>query len=100
MIAKLENKNIYEITLSNQGGLVMPIIIEWTFKDGSKEIERLPAEIWRTNEKTVTKVFVKEKEVSAVVLDPQKETADINTVDNVFPKVEASTKFDELKKKN
>ncbi len=100
VIAKLENKNIYEITLSNQGGLVMPIIIEWTFKDGSKEIERLPAEIWRTNEKTVTKVFVKEKEVSAVVLDPQKETADINTVDNVFPKVEASTKFDELKKKN
>ena len=100
VIAKLENKNIYEITLSNQGGLVMPIIIEWTFKDGSKEIERLPAEIWRTNEKTVTKVFVKEKEVSAVVLDPQKETADINTDDNVFPKVEASTKFDELKKKN
>ena len=100
IISKLENKNIYEITLSNQGGLVMPVIIEWTFKDGSKETERLPAEIWRTNEKTVTKVFVKEKEVSAVVLDPQKETADINTSDNVFPKTEEITKFDELKKKN
>jgi hypothetical protein len=78
----------------------MPVIIEWTFKDGSKETERLPAEIWRTNEKTVTKVFVKEKEVSGVVLDPQKETADINTSDNVFPKTEEITKFDELKKKN
>ncbi len=100
IISKLENKNIYEVTLSNQGGLVMPVIIEWTFKDGSKETERLPAEIWRTNEKTVTKVFVKEKEVSAVVLDPQKETADINTSDNVFPKIEEITKFDELKKKN
>ncbi len=100
VIAKLENKNIYEITLSNQGGLVMPVIIEWTFKDGSKETERLPAEIWRTNEQTVTKVFVKEKEVRAVVLDPQNETADINTSDNVFPKVETITKFDELKKKN
>ena len=100
IISKLENKNIYEITLTNQGGLVMPVIIEWTFKDGSKETERLPAEIWRTNEKTVTKVFVKEKEVSAVVLDPQKETADINTSDNVFPKTEEITKFDELKKKN
>ncbi len=100
VISKLENKNIYEVTLTNQGGLVMPVIIEWTFKDGSKETERLPAEIWRTNEKTVTKVFVKEKEVSAVVLDPQKETADINTSDNVFPKTEEITKFDELKKKN
>ncbi len=100
VIAKLENKNIYEITLSNHGGLVMPVIIEWTFKDGSKETERLPAEIWRTNEQTVTKVFVKEKEVRAVVLDPQNETADINTSDNVFPKVETITKFDELKKKN
>ena len=100
IISKLENKNIYEVTLSNQGGLVMPVIIEWTYKDGSIETERLPAEIWRTNEKTVTKVFVKEKEVSAVVLDPQKETADINTSDNVFPKTEEITKFDELKKKN
>ena len=100
IISKLENKNIYEITLSNKGGLVMPVIIEWTYKDGTKETERLPAEIWRINEKTVTKVFVKEKEVSNVVLDPQKETADINAEDNVFPKVETITKFDELKKKN
>ncbi len=100
IVAKLENKNIYEITLSNKGGLVMPVIIEWTYKDGSKETEKLPAEIWRTNEKTVTKVFVKEKEVTNVVLDPQKEVADINTDDNVFPKADASTKFDELKKKN
>ena len=100
IIAKLENKNIYEVTLSNKGGLVMPVIIEWIYKDGTKETERLPAEIWRTNEKTVTKVFVKEKEVSSVVLDPQKETSDINTHDNVFPKTEEITKFDELKKKN
>jgi len=78
----------------------MPVVIEWSYKDGTKETERLPAEIWRTNEKTVTKVFVKEKEVSAVVLDPLKETADINTSDNVFPKTEEITKFDELKKKN
>ncbi|MBK5278177.1 MAG: M1 family metallopeptidase [Bacteroidia bacterium] len=100
VISKLENKNIYEITLSNKGGLVMPVIIEWTFKDGSTEIERLPAEIWRTNEKTVTKVFVKEKEVSNIVIDPNKETADINSSDNIFPKTEEITKFDELRKRN
>lgn len=100
IIAKLENKNLYEVTLSNKGGLVMPVVIEWTYKDGSKEIERIPAEIWRTNEKTVTKVFVKDKEVSQVVLDPNQETSDINTGDNVFPKAEGPSKFDELKKKN
>ena len=93
-------QGVYEITVSNKGGLIMPVIIEWTFKDGTKEIERLPAEIWRNNEKKVTKVFVKNKEVSAVIIDPLKETTDINTGDNVFPKTEEITKFDELKKKN
>ncbi|HEY3404552.1 MAG TPA: M1 family metallopeptidase [Ohtaekwangia sp.] len=100
IIQKLENKNIYEVTLSNKGGLVMPVIIEWTYKDGSKEIERLPAEIWRINETRVSKVFVKDKEVASLVLDPLKETTDINEQDNVFPKPkEASSKFDDFKKK-
>jgi hypothetical protein len=98
LIAKMENKNFYEITFTNKGELVMPIIIEWSFKDGSKEIERIPAEIWRTNEKTITKVFMKEKEVTNIVLDPKLETSDIRTDDNVFPKV-TTNKFDEIKKK-
>jgi hypothetical protein len=96
----MENKNFYEITLTNKGGLVMPVIIEWTYKDGSKEIERLPAEIWRINETKVTKVFQKDKEVVNVVIDPLKETADINIQDNIFPRVVQPSKFDELKKKN
>jgi hypothetical protein len=99
LITKMEDKNIYEIKLTNKGGLVMPIIIEWTYKDGSKEIERLPVEIWRTNEATITKIFVKEKQVTNVVIDPLKETSDINTDDNMFPKVAQPSKFDELKKK-
>jgi aminopeptidase N len=99
MISKMETKNFYEITLSNQGGLIMPVIIEWTFKDGSKEIERLPAEIWRLNETRVTKVFAKDKEVVNVVIDPLKETADISIENNVFPKVAQPDKFNEMKKK-
>ncbi|MFN5555979.1 MAG: M1 family metallopeptidase [Chryseotalea sp.] len=97
-IEKLENKNMYEVTLTNKGGLVMPVILEWTYKDGSKEIDRLPAEIWRVNESRITKVFVKEKEVVKVVLDPKLETSDINITDNVFPKVETTSKIDQLKK--
>jgi len=99
IVNKLQDKNLYEVTLSNKGGLVMPVIIEWTYKDGTKEIERIPAEIWRLNEEKVTKVFVKDKEVTNIVIDPLKETADINVSDNVFPKVNQPSKFDELKKK-
>lgn len=100
ILSKLENKNLYEVTLSNKGGLVMPVIIEWTYKDGSKEIDRLPAEIWRVNETKVTKVFAKDKEVAGIVIDPLKETTDISADNNTFPKKEAASKFDELKKGN
>ena len=99
IMQKLEDKNIYEVTMSNKGGLVMPVIIEWTYKDGTKEVERIPAEIWRVNEQKFTKVFVKQKEVVNVVLDPKQELTDVNMQDNVFPKRPDSSKFDEFKKK-
>lgn len=95
---KLINKNIYEITLKNKGGLVTPVVIEWTYKDGSKEIERIPAEIWRLNETEVKKVFAKDKEVTNVVIDPIGETGEVNPADNVFPKKVTESKFDQLKK--
>ncbi len=100
LIGKMENKNFYEVKLSNKGGLMMPVIIEWTYKDGTTEIERIPAEIWRINESEVTKVFMKEKEVAKVVLDPKLETSDINADDNTFPWVQMPSKFDALKGKN
>ncbi len=99
VITKLETKNLYEITLSNKGGLVMPVIIEWTYKDGTKDTDRIPAEIWRVNENKVTKVFAKEKEVASVTVDPLSETSDITVDDNIFPRVAQPSKFDELKKK-
>jgi hypothetical protein len=100
IMQKLENKNIYEVTLSNKGGLVMPVIIEWTYADGTKEIERIPAEIWRINEKKINKVFIKEKEVTNIVLDPQQELTDIDIQDNIFPKPkDTPSKFDSFKRK-
>ena len=100
IMQKLENKNIYEVTLSNKGGLVMPVIIEWTYADGTKEIERIPAEIWRINEKKINKVFIKEKEVTNIVLDPKQELTDIDIQDNIFPKPTGTpSKFDSFKKK-
>jgi hypothetical protein len=95
---KLQNKNIYELKLKNVGGLISPVVIEWTYKDGTKEIEKIPAEIWRLNEKEVTKVFVKEKEVVNILIDPNFELADVNSQNNVFPKSD-QTKFDQFKSK-
>ena len=80
--AALQNKFFYELHFSNKGGLTMPIIIEWTFKDGSKETDRIPAQVWRLNENKVTKAFMKDKEVASIKLDPMRETADINESNN------------------
>ena len=79
------NSHFYELTIQNDGGLVMPVILEWTYADGSIEIDRIPAEIWKTNDKEVTKVFMKDKEVTSIVLDPFLETADIDRTDNYYP---------------
>jgi len=87
------NTNMYELTFSNKGGLVMPIIIEWTYKDGTKEVTRIPAQVWRKNENTVTKVYLKNKEVASIRLDPMRETADINEKNNSWPLLENPSKF-------
>ncbi|MEN8249816.1 MAG: M1 family metallopeptidase [Bacteroidota bacterium] len=91
------NRNLYEVTFRNKGGLVMPLIIEWTYKDGTKEIERIPAEIWRMNENEVTKVFAKDKEVVNITLDPNLETADVKVNNNYFPKRDVESKFEKFK---
>ena len=96
---KLLGKNIYEVTFKNRGGLVTPLVIEWTYKDGSKETEKIPAEVWRMNEQEVTKVFIKDKEVTNIVLDPNFELADVNMMNNAFPR-KTETRFDRFKKQN
>ncbi|ULQ57281.1 M1 family metallopeptidase [Flavihumibacter rivuli] len=91
--AKYANKHIYECTFSNKGGLVMPVIVEFTYADGSKEVDRIPAQIWRKNENKVTKVYIKDKEVKSIKLDPMKETADINESNNNWPVNAEPSKF-------
>ena len=90
-------KNFYELDFSNEGGLVMPIIIEWTFADGTKETDRIPAYVWRKDENKVTKVFAKDKEVVAVQLDPYRETADIDESNNSWPRKAKPSRFELFK---
>jgi len=93
------NDNFYEVTFENKGGLVMPIILELEYTDGSKEMKKIPAEIWRYNQQKVTKVFASSKELKQVNLDPFLETADVDTSNNTFPPTQQISKF-ELFKQN
>jgi len=85
---KYADTHLYEISFANKGGLVMPIIVEFSFADGTKQIERIPAQIWRKNENKVTKVFMTTKKATAIKLDPMRETADINESNNTWGKVD------------
>lgn len=96
---KYGNKHMYEVSFSNKGGLVMPIILEWTYKDGTKEIERIPAQVWRKNEKSVIKTFMKDKEVASIKLDPYKETADVDESNNTYGDIKEPSKFKVFKQK-
>ena len=77
--------NFYVVEVENQGGLVMPLILELHFEDGSTEERRIPAEIWRKNGDSVTKLVRTSKVLSRIVLDPHLETADADLSDNHFP---------------
>lgn len=76
--------NYYEVAFSNIGGMVMPVIVKFEYSDGSEEVKRIPAEIWRRYNDHVTKVFVTEKEVRHITLDPFLETADVDTKNNTW----------------
>ncbi|PHK02720.1 hypothetical protein VF10_38550 [Nostoc linckia z13] len=91
--AKYANKFFYELNFSNKGGLVMPIIVEFTFKDGTKSIDRIPAQIWRLNEQKTSKFYVQDKEVASIKIDPMRETADIDESNNVWGGEAKASKF-------
>jgi len=97
---RFAGKNLYQVTFENKGGLVMPIVVEFTYKDGTTEIQKLPAEIWRKNEQTVSHMFVKDREVASIKFDPNDELADVNAENDVFPKKGVDSRFDKFKKKN
>jgi len=93
-----ESKNFfYQLSLSNRGGLVMPLIIEWTYTDGTKDVDRISAYIWRKNELKISKVFAKTKEVKSVKLDPYRETADIDEDNNSWPRSFTPSRFELFK---
>ena len=79
------NLRFYTLEVENEGGLVSPVVIETVFADGTREEQRVPAEIWRRGAKSVTRLVITTKEVEGFVLDPHLETADVDLKDNVWP---------------
>jgi hypothetical protein len=87
-------KYFYQVTFDKPGGLVMPIIVELTYDDGTTETQKFPAQIWRMNDKEVSRTFATNKAVTKIVIDPKLETADIDVANNTWPKEEVKSKFD------
>ena len=94
------NQHFYELEFSNIGGLVMPIILDFTFSDNTNKIVKIPAEIWKKNSSQITKVFAFDKEVNSVELDPFMETADTDRSNNFWPPKMEPSKFELYKYKN
>ena len=94
-----ETNYFYELMVENVGGLLMPLIFEFTFEDGTKQIERIPAEIWKMSEATASKVFRFGKKVTNISLDPLLETADVDLNNNFWPTKNVPTQFELFKQK-
>ena len=90
-------KYFYEVTFDKPGGIPMPLIVEYTYADGSRENITYPPEIWRKNDKEVKRVIASEKEITGIVVDPKAETADIDVSNNAWPKKEQQSDFDKFK---
>ncbi|MDC1080464.1 M1 family metallopeptidase [Flavobacteriaceae bacterium] len=90
-------KYFYEIEFEKPGGIVMPIIVEYSYADGTKEQVTYPVQVWRKNPKSVTKRITSNKEIVKVVIDPKAKTADVNLSNNSWPKEEIKSDFDKFK---
>ena len=92
-------KYFYEIGFEKPGGLVMPIIVKYTYADGSSDIVKYPVQLWRKNLDQVYKVVTSDKEIIEVTLDPNFETSDVNMNNNNWPRKEIKSKFKLFKEK-
>jgi len=90
-------KYFYELKFEKPGDLVMPIIVEFEYEDGTKERKQYPAQIWRLNDKEVTKVFPSSKAITKITIDPDEQTADVDLSNNSWPK-NKETKFEKFKR--
>lgn len=90
-------KYFYQVIFEKPGGIPMPLIVEFTYADGSTEMKRYPVQLWRMNDEVATKAIATNKEIVKMVVDPNLETADVDVNNNTWPKDETTSKFEEFK---
>ena len=95
----VNDSNFYIKDLVNKGGLVMPILLDVTYADGTTEHVRIPAEIWRRNATKVSKLLIRDKEITSIVIDPKWETADVDVNNNYWPARPIKSRFELYKSK-
>lgn len=99
-ISKMKSpKYFYEVEFNKPGGMIMPIIVELQFEDGTAATHIFPEQIWRKNNETATRFFATDKKIKKIQVDPKLETADIDVSNNMWPKEEVVSKFDQLENK-
>ena len=86
----------YEVTFNKPGGLVMPLIVEYTYEDDTSDLVKYPVQVWRKNDQAVTKTVPSNKRIKSIVVDPNLETADIDKSNNQWPDEEKKTDFDKF----
>ncbi len=92
-------KYFYQVTFDKPGGLVMPLIVQYEYADGTKEKVTYPVQIWRYNDNEVSRTVASEKEIVSITVDPDLETADVDTSNNSWPKEVKESDFDKFKNK-
>jgi hypothetical protein len=94
-----EPKFFYEVTFEKPGGIPMPLIVEYTYADGTTKSVTYPPEVWRKNDAEVKVMLSSQSELTNIVVDPKAETADIDTENNSWPKAETKSDFQQFKDK-
>lgn len=72
------------VEIANLTGMVMPVIMQIEFEDGSTQELRLPAEVWY-NQLNIEERIRSDKRITQVTLDPHRELPDANRRNNVWP---------------
>ncbi len=76
----------YLVTVENKGQIPMPVKLQVLYSDSTSEIIELPVEIWQRGN-SWTHLLKTSKEVSRVVLDPDKILPDVNVLNDTWNKL-------------
>ena len=91
---------IYFVDFHNVGGLLTPLPLRLGFEDSTSEQMMVPAEIWRRDARTVTKLLVLPKKLRSIEFDPRHQTADVDRSNNHYPQKMLPSRLELFKRDN